>query len=118
MTRSREMFLNAVRAPAVGIAKSESMKTFLITILAITGITSFAPEAQAKDHGHRHRDSYRCEYPSYRHSYYRGGWEPRAYYGRSHYYSYSAPRYYRTERCYTERRHFVRPSLISFLFGF
>ena len=92
------------------------MKTFLITILAITGIAGFAPESQARDHGHKkHRKSH-CEYPSYRESYHRHEYEPRAYYERS--YHYSAPRYSRPERCDTERRHSFRPPLLSFLFGF
>ena len=39
------------------------MKTFLITILAITGIAGFAPESQARDHGHHHYRTYYREYP-------------------------------------------------------
>ncbi len=91
------------------------MKTFLITILAITGIAGFAPESQARDHGHKHHSKSHCEYPSYEYSYHRSDCAPRAYYERSYY---SAPRYYRPERCYTERRTSFRPPLLSFLFGF
>ncbi len=124
--KERNVFLNVSRTRVVGIDKSETMKTFLTALIALTGIVSIPTESQARDCGYRERNyhSYYREYPSYRYSHYRGDCEPRAYYGRSYYsseprrYYYSEPRHYRSERCYTERRHSFRPPLISFLFGF
>ena len=94
------------------------MKKFLLIALTFIGTAILAPEAQAGDcrNYDRGHSSYRRSHSSYGYSYRRSDCQPRAYYGRS--YHYSAPRYYRAERCYTERRHSFRPPLISFLFGF
>ena len=113
MTLVRDILLNVVRVAAVETGKSKSMKTFLTTVIAFIGILAVAPESQARDRdrydrGGRH--SYYSRHSSHGHNYYR------TYHGHSHYYS--SPHYYRPDRCYTERRHYFRPSSISFAFGF
>ena len=95
------------------------MKTFLLTSLAFIGIAAITPDAQARhnDHYDRGNQSYYRERPSCGYSHYRSTYYyPRESYRRSYYVA--SPRYYSSQRCYTERRHSFRPPLISFLFGF